>query len=121
MNNISIKINLRQLRHTVKQMTKKDGSKVECLIIPIETNHLFKGEKGVYLDLTAFPLKEAREGSKDTHLVKQTLPKEVYSAMTEEQKKETPIFGNAILWSGGEAAPKTDDSFFEDEDDDPPF
>lgn len=121
MSNISVKVNLRQLKHTVKEMKKKDGSKLECLIIPIEPNHLYKGEKGVYLDLQAFELKEKKEGSKDTHLVKQSLPKEVYNGLSDEQKNAIPIIGNAILWNGtSEPEPQTDNSI-DDADDDLPF
>lgn len=99
MGNISIKLNLAGLKHAVRKEKGKTGE-VECLIIPIEANNLYRGEKGMYLDLQASEIKNKREGSKDTHLVKQSLPKEVYSAMSDEDKKAMPILGNAILWGG---------------------
>lgn len=99
MGNISTKINLTQLHH--QMMVKGDE---EYIIMPVKKNHFFKGEKGLYLDLQGFELKNKKTDSKDTHLVKQQLPKEVFDKMTDEQKKETPILGNHILWGGGSHA-----------------
>lgn len=99
MKNISIKLNLQQLQSAVKVMKGQTGD-IECLVIPIEKNHLFKGEKGIYLDLQAFEIKQKREGSKDTHLIKQSLPKEVYEKMDDEERKSQPIIGNAAVWAG---------------------
>lgn len=100
--NLNIKLNLRNL-HCVCRYEKGVAGPVECLIIPLEKNHLFKGEKGVYLDLTAFELKERKENK--THLIKQTLPKDVFKAMTEEQKRATPILGDVSIWEHTEAEP----------------
>lgn len=102
MSNLNIKLNLQNL-HTICRFEKGVAGPVECLIIPIEKNHLFKGEKGVYLDLTAFELKEKKENK--THLVKQQFPKDVFKAMTEEQKRATPILGDISTWEHTEADP----------------
>jgi hypothetical protein len=96
MSNISAKVNLRQLKHKV---VEKDGKRY--IVLAVESNHLFVGEKGIYLDLQGFEIKNKQDDSKDTHIVKQSLPKDVYSKMTDEQKKATPILGNMILWGGG--------------------
>jgi hypothetical protein len=104
MSNISIKINLRQLKSAVRTMKSASGE-IECLIIPINQNHLFKGEKGVYLDMQAYELKEKKADRKDTHLIKQGFPKEVFDAMTDEEKKLTPILGNLVVWGFSEPAP----------------
>ena len=120
MANISIKVNLRQLKNTIKSFKKQDGSMVDCLVIPITDNHLFKGEKGIYLDLSAFEIKNKKTDSKDTHLVKQSLPKEVFDKLTDEQKQAMPIFGNAIVWAKREPEPvaaETMESVTEEEDD----
>jgi len=90
---ITGKINLLNL-HAVKQMVKGKVGQVECLIIPIEKNKLFNGEKGVYLDIVAFEIKEPKEGSRDTHLVKQSFNKEAREKMSEEELKSLPILGN---------------------------
>lgn len=104
--NISIKLNLRQLTHIERDITGKDGNKVKCLIIPIKENKLFEGEKGVYLDITAIEIKNKVGDSKDTHLLKQNLSKEVYDAMPEEQRNAMPILGNAIQWGRREPEPQ---------------
>lgn len=108
MGNVSVKLNLSGLKHTVQKMKGANGE-VEVLIIPIEANHLYRGEKGMYLDLQAIELKNPREGSKDTHLVKQSLPKEIYSKMSEGEKKSQPILGNAIAWGEGGGSSSTPD------------
>lgn len=120
MANISIKINLRQFKNVVKGMKRKDGTTVKCLVIPIESNNLFVGEKGIYADLTAFQIKNKVGGSKDTHLIKQSLPKEVFDALTDDEKKAMPILGNAILWGAYEPEPQAAD-IQEEGDDDLPF
>lgn len=102
MSNLNIKLNLQNLNCAVRTEKSKSGL-VECIIIPIEQNYLFKGEKGIYLDLTAFELKEPKD--KKTHLIKQQLPKEVFKAMTDEQKKSTPILGDVTTWEHTEPEP----------------
>lgn len=116
MGNISIKINVCQLAHVQREMTGKDGQKVKVLIIPVEENKLFVGEKGVYLDITAIEIKDRSKFSadqKDTHLLKQNIPKDVYDKMTEDQRNSLPILGNAILWGRQEAAPVASQSLSE--------
>lgn len=117
MSNISTKLNLAGLKHT-RKMLKGQSGEVDCIIIPVDQNHLYKGQKGLYLDLTHISLKTPRADSKDTHLVKQSFPKEVYEKMTEEQKMATPILGNSIVWSGGGSSnePALSDPIGEDED-----
>lgn len=74
-------------------LTGEDGKQKKCLVIPIAENHLYEGEKGIYADFIAWEMKEKKENG-TTHLLKQSLPKEVRSAMTDEQKKSLPIFGD---------------------------
>tara|TARA_R100000541_G_scaffold50160_1_gene57343 strand:+ start:940 stop:1332 length:393 start_codon:yes stop_codon:yes gene_type:complete len=100
MANISIKLNLKQLKHVEREISGKDGKKIKCLIIPLEENMIYHGEKGSYLSLTAIELKEKRQDSKDTHLIKQDIPKEKYDSMSDEERKSYPILGNAIYWGG---------------------
>ena len=104
MSNISIKINLRQLKSAVRTMKSASGE-IECLIIPIDQNQLIKGEKGIYIDMQAYELKEKKADRKDTHLIKQGFPKEVFDAMSDEEKKATPILGNLVVWGYSEPAP----------------
>lgn len=120
MGNISIKINLRQFKNIIKDMKRKDGSSVKCLVLPIESNQFHVGEKGIYVDLTAFQIKNKVGDSKDTHLIKQSFAKEVFDSMTDEEKKAMPILGNAIVWGASEPEPQTAD-IADDADDDLPF
>lgn len=68
-----------------------------CLVVPIEDNHLFESvnedgsPKAVYLDLNAFALREPKY--EQTHIVKQSLPKDVRESMTKEQLDAMPILG----------------------------
>lgn len=97
---ITIKLNLKQLKHSITKMQSQSGV-VDCLIIPIGLNHLFQGDKGIYLDMVAFEVKEKKE-SKDTHLLKQSFSKEEREAMTDDQIKAIPILGNMRIWDAVE-------------------
>lgn len=108
MGNISIRLNIKQLKHVEREMKGQGDKMIKCLIIPLEENMIYQGEKGAYLNLTAIEIKDRSKFSadqKDTHLVKQDIPKEKYEAMSEEQRKAMPILGNAILWGRQESAP----------------
>lgn len=120
MSRISGKINLLQLFAVRKMITGQMGP-VECLVIPIAKNNLFIGDKGVYLDLIAFEIDKPKEGSKDTHLVKQSFSKEVREAMSEEQLKSLPILGNLQVWSEKTEQSTTSSNEVQDEISDLPF
>lgn len=97
---------------------------VRGIFIPILENKLYEGEKALYLDMTGFEISKEKKGDrKDTHLVKQSFAKEVYDAMTEEQRKEVPILGNHVLWGFQEPAPNEFkvEAVPEDEGNDLPF
>jgi predicted ATP-grasp superfamily ATP-dependent carboligase len=120
MSNISGKLNLMQLKAAIRKMNGANGP-IDCIVIPIEANHLFRGEQGVYLDLIAFESKTKNEKIKDTHLVKQSLPKEVLELMSDEERKSQPIIGNLRVWGEfTEQAPQSDMTVG-DEKDDLPF
>lgn len=98
------KINLAALEsHKIVEFpTSVPGQKIECIVIPIEKNHLFKSDKGnVYLDIVAFEQK-VPQTDKDgaitqTHLVKQSLPKEIREKQTKEEKMAQPIIGSLCI------------------------
>ena len=120
MSRISGKINLLQL-YAVRKMINGQAGLVECLVIPIEKNRLFIGDKGVYLDLIAFEIEKPKEGSKDTHLVKQSFSKEVREAMPEEDLKKMPILGNLQVWGDYVESEPTSSGELQDELSDLPF
>lgn len=102
MANISSRINLTLLKHHRREMSGQGGRKIDCLIIPIDENHLYKGEKGIYLDITSIEIKDKSKQAtdqKDTHLIKQSFSKQFYDTLTDEQKQSFPILGNTIDWS----------------------
>lgn len=95
------KLNLAMLHHVVKEIKGETGM-VKCLVIPIAKNHLFDGKDGnFYLDLIAFDLKNATKDQ--THLVKQSFPKEVREKMTKEESDAMPIIGSLNVSIGGGA------------------
>jgi len=116
------KLNLAKLDHVLMMKKAKSGI-MECIVIPIEKNNLFKSDKGnVYLDLIAFDLKEPKDGQ--THLVKQSLSKAKREAMSKEELNEMPILGSLntnIGGDGGEPANAAGTGVVVDESDDLPF
>lgn len=104
MSNITGKINLAALEHTVRKLESGE----EVIILPIGRNKLFKSDKGnVYLDLIAFDLKNPEKDR--THMVKQSVPKADLEKMNDEEKASIPILGNLRVWSDSpnESAPNT--------------
>ena len=99
------KINLQTLTHVKMEVNGKNG-KVQGIFIQFEINHIHVGEKGCYLDLVAFPLKEAKDYQ--THLVKQSLPKEVREKMSDEDKKNQPIIGLLNISDGQQQSVNND-------------
>ena len=118
---ITFKINLMQYKAVIQKIKNNSGKEVECVVIPIELNSLIKGEKGVYADFVAFEMKEKKEGRNDTHLVKQSFPKEIFQNMTDESKREQPIFGNLRVWDGMGERDSTSSMEVLTEDDGLPF
>ncbi len=91
MSNQSIKINLTKIPGAALVNLKGNTATKQCIVIPVEDANLYVGEKGVYLNLVAFQYREPKFA--DTHMIKQDLDKEVYDALTEEQRKALPILG----------------------------
>lgn len=108
MGRISTKLNLAAFKNaTILKMGKNKD--VDCIVIPIAQNNFFKSEKGaVYADFIGFDIASPKDGQKDTHIVKQSLSKELQDKMTDEEKKAMPIFGNHIVWDnvGSGVAPE---------------
>lgn len=91
------KLNLLKLKKAgIMQIQGRTGV-LRCLVIPVEDNNIFvttdenNHPKAAYLDLTAWALKNPKY--EETHMIKQSLPKEVREKMTDEEKKAMPILG----------------------------
>lgn len=91
--NYNIKLDLAKLNKVAAvNLTGKTGEKVKCVVIPVEDNDIFLSEKGgIYLDLTAIAMKEERYGQ--THLIKKSIPSDIYKELSDEFKKNQPIIG----------------------------
>lgn len=115
------KINLAKLKHVLMEKKGKGGNPVKGIFIPIKLNDLFEGKDGnVYLDIIAFEVKEKKEGF-GTHIVKQSLPKEIREGMTEEQKNNEPIIGNLTVIEHKEIPNNLAEGVVNGDDDDLPF
>lgn len=118
--NLSIKINLTQIPGVIfSKLTGKTGVQKECIIIPIEDCRLYVGEKGVYLDLSAYEFREQKFAN--SHMVKQSFSKEtieeiksialtVNPNITESElqdvvNKANPIIGNIKPFQKAEMQP----------------
>lgn len=99
--NYNCKVNLAGLKHTVQKMQGASGE-IEVLVIPIEANNLYRGEKGLYLDLVAWGIEEPKY--EDSHMLKQSLPKEVAEKQSKEEKYAMPIMGALRPFKGGGVA-----------------
>ena len=86
MGNFSIKEDLLKLKGAFITNFKGRTETKRCLVIPVDV-----GEKGVYLNLTAIEMENPQY--KETHCIKQSLDKEIYEALSEEQRQALPIIG----------------------------
>lgn len=91
------KLNLLKLKRAgIMQIQGRTGV-LRCLVIPVEDNNIFvttdenNHPKAAYIDLTAWELKNPKYD--ETHMIKQSLPKEVREKITDEEKKAIPILG----------------------------
>ena len=93
MSNYNLKLDLSKFEGFGKvTLTGKSGQAKRCIVIPIEGNNVFEGEKGTYIDLVCFETPNSEYGS---HMVTLSKTKE-----EQEREKQTgerirkPIVGN---------------------------
>lgn len=91
--NYSIRMDLLKLNGAfMRNITGRTAQK-RCLIIPVDDNDcMFLGEKGCYINVSAFEVQSQQYG--DSHLIKPDMPREVRERMTDEQRNAIPILGN---------------------------
>lgn len=89
--NYNIKLNLSKLSSFVAAIKGKTTTK-KCLCIPLDSNGIYVGEKGIYLELTAVELHTQNFGQ--SHFIRVSLPKEAYQQLSEDEKKNIAIVGN---------------------------
>jgi hypothetical protein len=119
MSNYNINLNLKSLKNTGITTVKGKTDTKQCLVIPIKDNDLYVGEKGIYLNLTAWENNNLRDDK--THLVKQSFSKDVRNAMTEEERKHIPILGDMKPFVNASGTVKSEGTIVAKEDDDLPF
>ena len=91
MANYGIKLDLLKVQGAFLTNIKGRTQTKRCLVIPIDDSGMYLGQKGLYLDLTAIELREPQY--QDTHCIKQSVPKERFEQMTDEEKQQQPILG----------------------------
>jgi hypothetical protein len=137
-NMLTGKINLAKFEHKLMEFKMLDGTKEECIVVPIKKNSLLRTEKGnVFFDIVAFEIPQEKRkivkvktGDKEfdryesTHIVSQS-----YDAKKREEMKSagtySPTLGNITdsnlqLSSSGSEAANVSESFAA-VDDDLPF
>lgn len=92
MANYNINADLLKLGGAFVSNIKGKAEVKKCLCIPIEDAGLILGQKGCYLNLTAYESRNSSYGQ--THYLKPVLPKEKFEAMAEDQRRAIPIVGN---------------------------
>lgn len=120
------KINMAAFKHVIMEKKGKSGM-VKGLFIPIEANSLFTSKDGkkFYFDMIAFERKNGADEYGNTHIIKQSFSKEARDAMSEEEQKKQPIFGNiqASVYTPEDASNNVAEGqvFNDGNDDDLPF
>lgn len=98
-----------KLHPFVTDMTGKQRT-VKCLVIPVDDCDLALGANAdntpsIKLQLTAF--ESIKEGYLSSHFVKQHFSKIAYDSIPEEERRKSPILGNAYPFGDqGSAAPQ---------------
>lgn len=128
---ITGKLNLAKLEHVIREFPMKDGSKQECIVIPIKKNSLYRTDKGnVFLDIYANEIPpekrkvitvKSKDGTKEydryesTHIANQSLPEDVREKL-KAAGQYAPTLGNLTdsnlqLQSGSSESANVSDDF----------
>lgn len=93
MSNYNFKLDLSKFEGFGKvTLTGKSGQAKRCIVIPIEGNSVFEGEKGTYIDLVCFETPNSDYGSHMVTLSK-TKEEQEHEKQTGERVRK-PIVGN---------------------------
>ena len=93
MSNFNFKLDLSKFEGFGKvTLTGKSGQAKRCIVIPIEGNSVFEGEKGTYIDLVCFETPNSEYGSHMVTLSK-TKEEQEHEKQTGERVRK-PIVGN---------------------------
>lgn len=98
---LNMSLNITNIRGAFVREIKGKSKNVPCVIIPIDEQTMFVGEKGVYVNLVAFPLKEEhRNGDNDerTHSIKQSFRKDFLNSLSKDERRALPYLGNVSVF-----------------------
>lgn len=122
------KINLAALPSHKIIKVNVGGEQVDAILLPIKKNNMFLSEKGnVFIDLVLFenkePMKDKDGAIIQTHMIKQSFPKDVREKMSKEEKMNQPIIGSACILGTFERQekPAEPDAEIKPTEDDLPF
>ena len=99
--NYNVKIDLKKLEKVAVMNIQGKNGLIKCVVIPVEENNIFISDKpngGILLNLKASETREMRYGQ--SHILKRTFSKDVYSKMTKEDLYNMPIVGNLSPYNG---------------------
>lgn len=95
MDNFDINLDLLKFKNSALLDLQRNGTPVKCIVIPIEENSLFIGKdnKAVYANFRATAMQSQNKYG-NTHYVKLSLSKEAYKALSDDEKKNQPLYGS---------------------------
>lgn len=103
MTNYNFKLDLSKFEGFGKvTLTGKSGQAKRCIVIPIEGNSVFEGEKGTYIDLVCFETPNSEYGSHMVTLSK-TKEEQEHEKQTGERVRK-PIVGNLKPFGNSQAS-----------------
>lgn len=103
MSNYNFKLDLSKFEGFGKvTLTGKSGQAKRCIVIPIEGNSVFEGEKGTYIDLVCFETPNSEYGSHMVTLSK-TKEEQEHEKQTGERVRK-PIVGNLKPFGNSQAS-----------------
>ena len=98
------KINLAAFSHAIMDVKRKDGTTTKAIVLPIEPNGFFHSDKvNVYVDFVAREIPVEKRKGEDSHMVSQSVGKEVYEALRSQQKYP-PTIGTMRMVGGEQPA-----------------
>src|SRR5699024_3594725 len=120
-------LNLEKLVHKKKKMKGKDGKPIDIIILPVEANHFYVGEKSTNLNFRLVIHDEPDQYDNDGFISKQVPMKLMFGDkkwkdLTDDEKQKKndaePILGNFRGFGGGNTNAGYESAEVMDDDDD---
>lgn len=91
--NFTAKIDISKISGAFACKIQGKNSSKNCICIPTDATGVFVGSKGVYIDLRISELAEDKQRYEDTHIVRQSFPKDMYEQLSEDDRRSIPLLG----------------------------